>query len=92
VSSAVVWSTTYYAFGKSTGIIGKDDFIEEIKQLFGKDKKSTRERPAPRELEKVIKPDELIEQYAKLVDIKREELTKKGRQSIELVILMEFLY
>jgi len=78
--------------GKGTGIIGKEDFIEEIKQLFCKDKESTREQPALRELGKVIPPDELIDRYAKLVGMKREELTKRGRQSTERAMLMEFLY
>jgi REP element-mobilizing transposase RayT len=78
--------------GKGTSIIGKDDFVEEIKQLFGKDKESYREQPALRELGKVITPDELIDRYAKLVEMKREELTKKGRQSTERAILMELLY
>jgi REP element-mobilizing transposase RayT len=78
--------------GIGTGIIGRDDFVEEIKQLFGKDKESYREQPALRELGKIIAPDELINRYAKLVEMKREELTKKGRQSIERAMLMELLY
>lgn len=78
--------------GKGTGVIGGDDFIEKVKQLFGRDKKSPREQPALRELSKKIKPDDLIEKYAKLANIKREELTKKGRQSTERAMLMELLY
>ena len=78
--------------GKGTGIIGEEDFVEEIKQLFSKDKESTREQPALRELGKQILPDELIDRYAKLVEMKREELTKKGRQSTERAMLMELLY
>ncbi|PKN71601.1 MAG: hypothetical protein CVU43_18180 [Chloroflexi bacterium HGW-Chloroflexi-5] len=78
--------------GRGTGIIGKDDFVEEIKQLFGKDKETYREQPALRELEKAITPDELINRFAKLVEMKREELTKKGLQSTERAMLMELLY
>jgi len=78
--------------GKGTGIIGKEDFVEEIKQFFGKDKDSHREQPALRELDKSITPEELIDQYAKLVKLKREELTTKGKQSTERAILMELLY
>jgi REP element-mobilizing transposase RayT len=78
--------------GKGTGVIGGDDFIERIRQLFGRDKESPREQPALRELSKKIKPDELIEKYVKLAQIKREELTKKGRQSTERAMLMELLY
>jgi hypothetical protein len=78
--------------GKGTGIIGKDDFIDDIKQLFGRGKESTREQPALRELTKDIKPQELIEQFAKLVKLKKEELTTKGKQSTERAMLMELLY
>jgi hypothetical protein len=81
--------------GKGTGIIGKEDFIDEIKQLFKKDKRdkqSTREQPVLRELDKGILPEELINQYAKLVQKNREELTTKGKHSPERAMLMEFLY
>jgi REP element-mobilizing transposase RayT len=78
--------------GKGNGIIGTESFVEEIKQLFGKDKESHREQPALRELGKSITPEELIDQYAKLVKMKREELTTKGKQSTERAILMELLY
>jgi chromosomal replication initiation ATPase DnaA len=78
-----------------TGIIGKEDFIEEIKQWFGKDKqtkKSTREQPALRELDKSVPPDQLIDQYAQLVKLNREALTTKGKQSTERAMLMELLH
>ncbi|MFY9387361.1 MAG: hypothetical protein WAP08_05480, partial [Smithellaceae bacterium] len=78
--------------GKGTGIIGGENFIEKVKQLVAREKKSPREQPALRELSKKIKPDDLIEKYAKLSNIKREELTKKGRQSTERAMLMELLY
>jgi putative transposase len=81
--------------GKGTGIIGKEDFVDEIKRIFRKenrDKKSTREQPALRELDKSILPDALIDQYAKMVHVHREELTRKGKQSTERMMLMEFLY
>lgn len=81
--------------GKGTGIIGKEDFVFKIKQFFKEDKrakKSTREQPALRELDKSILPEELIEQYAKLAQKNREELTTKRKQSPERAMLMEFLY
>lgn len=78
--------------GRGTDIIGRDDFVEEIKQLLGKDKESYREQPVLRELGKLIAPDDLINRYAKLVEVKREELTRKGRQSTERAMLMELLY
>ena len=81
--------------GKGTGIIGKEDFVEEIKQGFGTDKqgkKSAREQPALRELAKSVPPDQLIEEYAQLVKLDREALTTKGKQSTERAMLMEVLH
>ncbi|MEE9912919.1 MAG: transposase [Deltaproteobacteria bacterium] len=81
--------------GKGTGIIGKEDFVEEIKALFGKDqedRKSQREQPALRELGKIMTPEELIDRYTQLIKINREDLTTKGKQSTHRAMLMELLY
>jgi len=81
--------------GKGTGIIGKDDFVEKVKTRLAKvryAKPSHREQPALRELETGIKPDDLIDRYARVVEVSREELTTKGKQSIQRAILMEMLY
>ena len=81
--------------GKGTGIVGEKIFIEQIKQLFEKDrkgKKSRREQPAFRQLEKTWMPEDLINSYLKLVPKTREELTSKGKQSPDRAILMELLY
>jgi len=81
--------------GKGTGIIGEEDFVAEIKQWFGRDKqdkKSAREQPALRELDKRVSADQLIDEYAQLVNLSREALTTKGKQSTERAMLMELLY
>lgn len=81
--------------GKGTGIVGEKNFIEQIKQLFEKDrkgKKSHREQPAFRQLEKAWMPEDLIDSYLKLIQKTREELTSKGKQSPDRAILMELLY
>lgn len=81
--------------GKGTGVVGSDDFIEKIQKTFSKSKghqRSSREQPALRKLGKQIKPDHLIDQYAKLVKISREDLTRKGKQSAQRAMLMEMLY
>lgn len=78
--------------GRGTGIIGNEDFIDKIKQLFGKNEESKREQPALRELVKAYTPDDLIAKYAHLMNVKREDLTTKGRQSVERAMLMELLY
>ena len=81
--------------GKGTGIVGEKNFIEQIRQLFEKGrkgKKSHREQPAFRQLEKTWMPDDLIKRYLILVQKTREELTSKGKQSTDRAILMEMLY
>lgn len=81
--------------GKGTGIIGEKNFVEEIRQLLGKNSKGSkthRERPELRELHKTMTPEELIGCYTELVQMNREELTSKGKQSTERAILMELLY
>ena len=81
--------------GKGTGIVGEKNFIEQIKQLFEKDrkgKKSHREQPAFRQLDKTWTPEDLIDSYLKLVPKTREELISKGKQSSDRAILMELLY
>jgi len=81
--------------GKGTGIVGEKNFIEQIKQLFEKDrkvKKSRREQPAIRQLDKAWKPEDLIDSYLQLIPKTREELTSKGKQSPDRAILMELLY
>jgi len=81
--------------GKGTGIVGEKNFIEQIKQLFEKDrkgKKSHREQPAFRQLDKTWTPEDLIDSYLKLVPKTREELISKGKQSPDRAILMELLY
>lgn len=81
--------------GRGTGIIGSDDFIEEMKEKFrdGKGpKRLSREQPALRELKKQIKPDDLIKLYSKLVKVDPVELTRKGKQSLQRSMLMELLY
>ena len=81
--------------GKGTGIVGEKIFIEQIKQLFDKDrkvKKSRREQPALRKLDRNWTPEDLINSYLKLVSKTREELTAKGKHSPDRAILMELLY
>jgi len=81
--------------GKGTGIIGEKNFVEDVRQLLGKDRKGNknhREQPALRKLDKIMAPEELINCYLKLVKTNREELTSKGKQSPDRAILMELLY
>jgi len=81
--------------GKGTGIIGREDFIKAVKEKFSKNRKGKiilREQPALRQLEHSMKPDELIERFTQMINKGREELTRKGKQSVERAMLMELLY
>lgn len=81
--------------GKGSGIVGSEDFVEQIKERFKKDKRhkrSFREQPSFRLLERIIRPDDLIDRYAKMLKITREEVTRRGKHSIERSMLMEMLY
>ncbi len=79
--------------GKGSGIIGEEDFIEEIKEIYAGGKGTPhREQPALRDLKRNIKPHDLIDRYAQIVKMGLEELTQKGKQSTERAMLMELLY
>ena len=81
--------------GKGTGIVGEEDFIKEVKERLGRDRKnskSLREQPELRELGQIMTSGELIDRYARLVRMPRGELAAKGTQSIERAMLMELLY
>ena len=81
--------------GKGTGVVGSEDFIEHIRKAFHGERgcqHSSREQPALRELGKQMKPEDVIDRYARLVKISREDLTRKGKQSQQRAILMEMLY
>lgn len=81
--------------GKGSGIVGTDDFVEQTKERFRKDKKykrSSREQPSFRVLQRKIRPDDLIDQYAKMIKITRDEITRRGKHSLQRSMLMEMLY
>ncbi|MBN1471904.1 MAG: transposase [Syntrophaceae bacterium] len=81
--------------GKGAGIVGTEEFVENIRKRYGYDnqrKKIHREQPALRKLDKNITPEDVIDRYSQLIKLKREEITRKGKQSTERAILMELLY
>ena len=57
-----------------------------------KKEKGTREQPELRELRKVFKPQELINEFLSLTQKNRDDVCRRGRNSTERAMLMEFLY
>lgn len=78
--------------GKGHGIVGKNDFIQWVKEKFVNKEAPSREQPAMRELGRELQPERLIDHFAALVDKDKEELCQRGRHSLERSMLMELLY
>jgi REP element-mobilizing transposase RayT len=78
--------------GKGSGIIGGVDFIKSIKDELLDEEAPRRELPALRELRKRFQPEELIDRFSRLVLKDKEEICKRGKQSVERLMLMELLY
>jgi REP element-mobilizing transposase RayT len=78
--------------GKGSGIIGGADFVGSVKENFLDKERSTRELPALRELRKQFQPEELIDRFSRLIGKDRSEICRRGKQSVERLMLMEMLY
>ncbi len=72
--------------------MGETDFVDWIKEGFLRGDRSKREQPALRQLRKAFEPEELIEHFVHLTDMDKEEVCKRGKNSFERAMLMEFLY
>ena len=79
--------------GKGLGIIGEEGFVQWVKDEFlGGIKGVEREQPTLRELGKEFEPEEMIGHFIRLSGEKREGICRKGKNSTERAMLMEFLY
>jgi len=78
--------------GKGSGIIGTEEFVERVKGEFVDKKESRRERPALRQLKKVFSPEQLVDHFIRLTGENREDILKRGRNTIARAMVMEFLY
>jgi len=78
--------------GRGHGIIGGKDFIDWVKGNLLERKGRRRERPVFGELGRELDPEAVVEKFSVLTGIAREELCRKGKQSIERGILMELIY
>lgn len=78
--------------GKGHGIVGEEDFIEWVKEKYLSKEVSPRELPAIKVLRKAYQPEELIKQFSRLVGKSRQDICRRGKKSVERVMLMELLY
>jgi len=79
--------------GKGLGIVGEEGFVQWVKEEFLRGIKGVkREQPALRELGKMFEPEEMIAHFTRLTGEKREEICRRGKNSTERAMLMEFLY
>ncbi|MBU0992102.1 MAG: hypothetical protein KJ737_06375 [Proteobacteria bacterium] len=86
--------TSPLEMGKGSGIIGSENFIDRIKDLYLSrlDKSTHREQPQLKEIRSSYSPEVLIDTFCALTGHDRDEICRKGRNSIERSMLMEFLY
>ena len=68
------------------------DFVEWIREKFLSKKASKRELPALRQLRKRFKPNELIENFARLTKKDKRDVCQRGKNVLERSMLMELLY
>jgi putative transposase len=80
--------------GKGSGIVGSVRFVDRIKEeyLSGLDRPSQREQPQLKELRQSYRPDKLIDTFCSLLEYDRDDICRKGKNSIERSMLMELLY
>lgn len=78
--------------GKGNGIVGGKGFVGWIKGNYLKEGKQEREQPALRKLRKVFEPEELIEAFVRLTSMDKDTLCRRGKNSVERAMLMEFLH
>jgi hypothetical protein len=79
--------------GKGLGVVGKEGFVQWVKEEFLSGiKEVKREQPALRELGKMFEPEEMVGHFTRVTGEKREEICRRGKNSTERAMLMEFLY
>jgi len=78
--------------GRGHGIVGGKDFLDWVKGKLLDGQRRRREQPALRELARELDPEAVVERFSALTGIAREELCRKGKQSVERAMLMELIY
>jgi putative transposase len=80
------------SIGKGNGIVGESSFVYRIKSEVLESKTSAREQPALRALNRANSPEELVSRFADQIDKEKEEICRRGKNSVERAMMMEFLY
>jgi putative transposase len=80
------------SLGKANGIVGARRFVDKVKSEILATKTSAREQPALRSLSKAIDPENLISRFAEQIGIDKAGICRRGKNSVERAMLMEFLY
>jgi len=80
--------------GKKKGIVGSSDFKENIRLAYldKKTGKSYRELPQVKVFREIFKPEDLIRNFCKIIEVDEYEICRRGRDTLERAILMELLY
>jgi REP element-mobilizing transposase RayT len=78
--------------GKGNGIVGGQGFVGWVKEQFLIEAKPEREQPALRNLAVAFEPEALLAAFIRLTGMGKDELCRRGKNSIERAMLMEFLH
>lgn len=74
-------------FGRGTGIVGRSEFVKLIKGLYEEQRRKEFKQPCSS-----LDSNLVIESFARITKISKEDLCKRGKKSLERAMLMEFLY
>ena len=80
--------------GKGTGIVGSEDFMEEIRgEYLDKSKAGAqREQPDLKKFKKKVQPGKLIDEFCRIAKVDKNYVCSRGRNTTDRAILMEMLY
>jgi len=78
--------------GTGHGIIGRNDFIEKIRERYIQSATETRELPAVKKILAQVEPERIIRVICEALKVEREELLRRGYKGVARGVLMEMLY
>ena len=78
--------------GRGYGIVGSKEFIEKIRERYLSATMQTRELPAVRRIVRRVAPERIIGVVCKEMEVRREEVMRRGYGGLARGLLMEFLY
>jgi putative transposase len=78
--------------GKGHGIVGDQDFVNEVRFRYLSPEVDAREVPAVERIRGRVEPESIVESVCAELRVGREDMLKKGSRGIGRGILMELLY